>query len=681
MQRFSTRRGTLHGALMSLSFVLICASGCAPQFDAFVISKESQKLIVLDFDENKSLQAAEGSPFATGIDPVDIAFDPRHRRIYVTNSAANTLSVYKIRDGDRLEPLNEINTDEKPIAVTIDTRHDWVYVLHQDGKLLPIKGRDLTPQWAYQVFYATNPYPQAAGIAYDARNDLLYLLDQADNVLVILEGKSHNYVKVVPTGAKPSAVAFDHKNDRVYVTNKDDNTLSVFEAGPFCKMEETIDVGSLPSDVAYDPIKNLIFVSSRDAHQVGVFDAEGLEPTTQIDLPALAHAASLTTGLLNNARPSLLYVVNKGSGNVSVFEIRDRTNFVPLPDSPIGVLESPVGVSAVQPSCPEIISLSPQEARVGETLTILGLNFGDQQGLSRVEFDGFAAEPEDIISWATSKIEVSVPSLARSGAVCVIGGNCATVPPDGENVREFTVIPRAHIYVSSLDGDNQNGDGTQAKPYKTITHALSQAVASDVIHISAGSFDRELGERFPIRIKPNVHLEGRYSPTIMYDSSGIILEIAEGASMKGIQIQGEGPESGATGVLRLGNSLIEDCGIWKVAYGIRIDGEKRPLIKDSDISSSQYGIFVRGGANPIIDNNNVFNNYAGISVGLGSTAFIASNEIFENSSTGAILGPESSAFLLNNYIRRNLPQDQDSSAWGVWASSSSWVYLSEGTLD
>ena len=65
-------------------FLILC--GCATTgFDAYVISKESQKLTVIDFDENKLLQEVEGSPFDTGVGPSDITYDPRHRRLYVTN--------------------------------------------------------------------------------------------------------------------------------------------------------------------------------------------------------------------------------------------------------------------------------------------------------------------------------------------------------------------------------------------------------------------------------------------------------------------------------------------------------------------------------------------------------------------------------------------------------------------
>jgi parallel beta-helix repeat protein len=681
MQRFNIRGKLTSGGAVSLLAVLLCVWGCAQHFDAFVISKASQKLVVLDFDDSKNLEEVEGSPFATGVNPKDVAYDPRHRRIYVTNSGENTLSVYKIRDGERLEPLDKINTGETPVAVTVDTRNDLIYVLHQDGHLLPIKGRDLIPQTSFQAFFATNPYPRAADVAYDARNDLLYLIDQADNVLVLMQSKSFRYVKAVPTGAKPSSVAYDYRNNRVYVTNEEDYTLSVYEAGPFCKLLQTVDVGSLPSGVAYDDTNDLIFVSQRAVHQVIVYNAEDVDFVAQIELPTLAEPVSVATGLVNGASPALLYVANKGTSNVSVFEIIDPGTYFPLSDSPIGVPERPVDIAARRPRCPEIISMSPQEGKVGDTVTILGLAFGDERGPSRVEFGGFPAEVEDFVSWSDSKIEVRVPALAKTGPVRALVGNGSTAPPDGETVREFSVIPHAEIYVSARDGNDHSGDGSEARPYKTIKHALSRAVASDVIHISAGTYDRGLGERFPIRISRGVNLEARYTPTIKYDASSTAFEMAEGSSMKNIRVEGEGADSNATGVLCLGKCVIEDNVIWKLGYGIRIDGEKRPSIAHNDISLTEYGIFVTGGANPRIEYNNIFNNYSAISIA-NSTAYLGSNDIFENHFTGVGVGPGSSAFLLANYIRRNLPQDPQSAAWGIAAHSSGMVYLSRNnTID
>ena len=70
--------------------------GCAASpFDAYVVSQETQKLAVLNFNKDRQLLDVEDSPFDIGAGATDVTHDPRHKRVYVTNSEENTLSVFK----------------------------------------------------------------------------------------------------------------------------------------------------------------------------------------------------------------------------------------------------------------------------------------------------------------------------------------------------------------------------------------------------------------------------------------------------------------------------------------------------------------------------------------------------------------------------------------------------------
>ena len=644
--------------VISLIGLMLSLGGCAARFDAYVVSEESQQLTVFDFDANRLLQEVEGSPFTTGTGPSDVAYDSRHSRIYVTNSGENTLSAFRVKKVSEglfvyrevLEPLDKINTEERPISVAVDTRHNVIYVLHQDGKLLVLDGKDLHPKY----IYLADPYSHAAGIAYDARNDLIYVIDEEADALVILKGSAPypfqavaftaNYMKVVSTGSKPSAIAYDYRNDRVYVTNVEDNTLSVYEAGPFCKLIETIEVGFWPSDVAYDDRHNLIYVSKRAAHKVSVFDAEGFALVTQIDLPTAANPVAVATGLINGASPSLLYVANKASCNVSVFEIRDQDNFIPLPDSPMDVSEAPVSIATTQPTCPEILSLSPQEGHVGEIVTILGSGFGDEQGLSRVEFSAVIAP--DIESWSESKIEVYVPPLAKSGAVGVIVGNHASAPPDGDLVKDFTVIPHAHIYVSAFAGNDHSGDGTPSNPYRSIKKALSIAIPSDVIHILYGSYTWNIsGDTYPLVVKEGVRLVGDVPPgyeyPTMHDSlypwETALVDMKEGSSIENVQIIGMPPpgieyQAGAA-ISCAGNCIIRNCVIYGLTTGIFVTGDIQPDVYDNDIKWNLVGMRVLAGAMPRIRVNEIKENNWGI-LFFDAHPYIESNRIDKSEVVG-----------------------------------------------
>lgn len=68
--------------------------------------------------------------------------------------------------------------------------------------------------------------------------------------------------------------------------------------------------------------------------------------------------------------------------------------------------------------------------------------------------------------------------------------------------------PAAPAYmVDAANGNDTTGNGTTI-PYKTITKALSLAVAGDNVTVAPGTYDAALGETFPISVPAGVRLIG-----------------------------------------------------------------------------------------------------------------------------------------------------------------------------
>ncbi len=666
-------------ALLISIGVSLSLLGCAASpFDAYVISKETQKLAVLNFNKDKQLLDVEDSPFDIGAGATDVTYDPRHRRVYVTNSADNTLSVFKMKKVTEdyfkskyvLDRLEEISTAEEPIAVTVDSTHNLVLILHRDGTLIRLDGRDLSLKDKGNVFYAVNPYPDAVDITYDARNDLIYVLDAASGILLILEGERREYVDAINTATNPCSLSYDYRNERIYITDRGDElasrepSFSAYKAGRFCSLIQVIPL-SVPyrrSEVVYDEAHNLIYVNKG---QTRVYDAESLDFVTEIS-SSLPY--SLATGLIDRASPCLLYIGQPSS--VEAFEIRGADQYIRMGHVS---LSAPVTkIATTQPGCPEIVSLSPMEGKTGDTVTILGLNFGDSQGLSRVEFGGISALEGDIVSWSHSKIEVNVPLMGRSGPARVVVGNRSSAPPDGEDVTEFTVVPGKSIYVNARDGIN-HGDGSEASPYQTITYALSKTDPSDTIYIHWGNYTRDLGERFPLSVGEGVHLEGLDSNIrIIYSSPGdAAVEMAEGSSINNIRIFGDEGSTGETipaiGIKCMATVRVEDTVVTGFGTGISLNStfhsEISPLITKSHISACNMGIYVYGNVNAKIVDNNLFQNRIAIDM-VGNSNYVASNNLWKNLEIG-IKAAGHTAFILGNMIQKTLDPDQVAVGQGI----------------
>jgi len=120
---------------------------------------------------------------------------------------------------------------------------------------------------------------------------------------------------------------------------------------------------------------------------------------------------------------------------------------------------------------PEISVLGPTSGPVGNSITLLGSNFGASQGTSTVTFNGVVATPTN---WNTTQIVVPVPAAATTGNVVVtVGGNAS-------NGVSFAVVPSiAGISPSSAAvGTSVTINGTGFEPTQGSSAVTFNGVAA-----------------------------------------------------------------------------------------------------------------------------------------------------------------------------------------------------------
>jgi hypothetical protein len=86
------------------------------------------------------------------------------------------------------------------------------------------------------------------------------------------------------------------------------------------------------------------------------------------------------------------------------------------------------------------------------------------------------------------------------------------------------------FYVDAVNGSNTTGTGDSTRPWKTITHALTQLPAQpeQLVHIAAGTYDAALGESYPLKLQGGARLIG----------AGIGETVLELGGLNGIQMMG-----------------------------------------------------------------------------------------------------------------------------------------------
>lgn len=204
----------------------------------------------------------------------------------------------------------------------------------------------------------------------------------------------------------------------------------------------------------------------------------------------------------------------------------------------------------------------------------------------------------------------------------------------------------AIIHVNSTSGSDAQGDGTQLRPLKTITHALEQAEENTLILLSGGIYSEESGESFPIRLKSGVTVQG----TLGFSASDIIIQGNGGyystlGGLRNVAILGSN-NAGLANVA-ISNPHPEGIGIW-------IESDSPIILNNAFLYNGANGIYIVGDGDPVIRGNYFSENgQAGLVIAGPSSATVDGN-IFENTGTGIMIAPGATPQVLNNRISQNV---------------------------
>jgi hypothetical protein len=128
-------------------------------------------------------------------------------------------------------------------------------------------------------------------------------------------------------------------------------------------------------------------------------------------------------------------------------------------------------------------------------------------------FCGVARQKGDVMHspWFGRLFFAVVAAIAVTGLVSGVGctrwGKPGAVPP--------TITPLSSIYVDAHTGSDSSGNGSAAKPYKTLTKAVEVLASSKslstsgvTINLAGGDYNAANGEIFPIVVPTNVTISG-----------------------------------------------------------------------------------------------------------------------------------------------------------------------------
>jgi hypothetical protein len=251
-----------------------------------------------------------------------------------------------------------------------------------------------------------------------------------------------------------------------------------------------------------------------------------------------------------------------------------------------------------------------------------------------------------MLSRSLSVLALTLTALSAMGADVALGQHLSPFGTASEQPGELAT-PQGYslIHVHGVGGSDTIGDGTQLRPYQTITHALEVATPGSIIILAPGEYTEASGETFPLRLQPGITVQGSPSPgshQTVIRGSGIYQSTTEGY----MQATVVGVDGAGLGHVTVTNPVSN-------GYGLVVEAGS-PVIRGNAFVGSGYGgAYIAGPGTPVIESN-LFrqNGVVGLVIAAQSTAQVQGN-VFEDTGTGIRVAPGAQPQISNNRVVQN----------------------------
>jgi YVTN family beta-propeller protein len=174
----------------------------------------------------------------------------------------------------------------------------------------------------------------------------LYVVNQGDNTVSVIDPISQAVVATIPVGTSPVWATSNLDGSYLFVVNQ--GSASITAIHTVDNATTTIAVGNGPNRSIFDSRRNRLYVSNGGDASVSALDLSQTTPAL-LKTVALGTAAINPTSLVPLANGSRVYVANSGSNNVSVVDANSLTLAATPGQNPIPLFPSGTSGSTAQP--------------------------------------------------------------------------------------------------------------------------------------------------------------------------------------------------------------------------------------------------------------------------------------------------------------------------------------------
>jgi len=275
--------------------------------------------------------------------------------VYVANSGNNTVSAISITSNVVEPPLSGIPVGVNPVALAETPNQQYLYVANRGnggggGSVTGINplDRSVNPPIAKAAWISP------VSIAARSDSNRVYVLDEGSGMVSAIDTATATVVTSVSVGVGANFMVYDATRNRLYVSNPAANKVTYLDASSDALSAVVIPVAN-PISVAALPDGSRAYLSSASVSggnvtsQVTVINAFDGSVKTTIPVTTVAQVCASNPSELSIAAAadsSRVYVANCDAGNVAIIQTLNDTL----------LLQMPAPVSSSQPSTVDITS-------------------------------------------------------------------------------------------------------------------------------------------------------------------------------------------------------------------------------------------------------------------------------------------------------------------------------------
>ena len=237
-------------------------------------------------------------------------------RIFVSNERGNGLTVLSAAD---YSLVGEIKTPRRPRGMLFSPDHKKLYVACGGADLIAVV--DVA---GLKVVDRIGRIPDPETFDLDASGTHLYISNEEDAELTVLDLATKQAVGHFKVGLEPEGVLLNHDGSVVYVAAEGSNLVHAINLAS--RKRTDIPVGTRPRRFALTPDGKQLWVSSELAGQVDVIDTATLRVVDKIDFlpPGMRREDVSPVALAMDRAGKTAYVTLGRANHVAVVDVASR---------------------------------------------------------------------------------------------------------------------------------------------------------------------------------------------------------------------------------------------------------------------------------------------------------------------------------------------------------------------